>query len=49
MIARGLAGNASGALGPVVVDDRPGAGGNLGADLVAKCEPVAKGSGARAV
>lgn len=38
-IARVLAGAVKDSLGTVVVDNRPGAGGNLGADLVAKSPP----------
>jgi len=34
--ARALAERVQPVLGPVVIDNRPGAGGNLGADLVAK-------------
>ncbi len=37
--ARALADRVRDTLGPVVVDNRPGAGGNLGADLVAKAVP----------
>ena len=37
--ARALAEHVKGSLGPVVVDNRPGAGGNLGADAVAKSPP----------
>jgi len=39
VIARVLAEQAKAALGPVVVENKPGAGGNLGADLVAKSAP----------
>jgi tripartite-type tricarboxylate transporter receptor subunit TctC len=39
IVARALADKAKDALGPVVVENRPGAGGNLGADLVAKSAP----------
>jgi tripartite-type tricarboxylate transporter receptor subunit TctC len=38
-VARALAERVKDTLGPVVVDNRPGAGGNLGADLVAKSAP----------
>ena len=38
-MARALAERVQAALGPVVVDNRAGAGGNLGADLVAKAAP----------
>ncbi len=38
-IARVLAGAVKDSLGTVVVENRPGAGGNLGADLVAKSPP----------
>ena len=37
--ARSLADRVTGTLGTVVVENRPGAGGNLGADLVAKAAP----------
>jgi tripartite-type tricarboxylate transporter receptor subunit TctC len=37
--ARALAERVAGTLGPVVVENRPGAGGNLGVDLVAKAPP----------
>jgi tripartite-type tricarboxylate transporter receptor subunit TctC len=37
--ARALADKVKDGLGPVVVENRPGAGGNLGADLVAKAAP----------
>ena len=37
--ARALAERVAGALGPVIIDNKPGAGGNLGADLVAKAAP----------
>ena len=37
--ARALADKVRDTLGPVVVENRPGAGGNLGADLVAKSAP----------
>ncbi len=36
IVARALADRVNESLGPVVVENRPGAGGNLGADLVAK-------------
>ncbi len=39
VIARALAERVKDTLGTVVVDNRPGAGGNLGADLVAKSAP----------
>jgi tripartite-type tricarboxylate transporter receptor subunit TctC len=39
VIARALADRVKDTLGPVVVDNKPGAGGNLGADLVAKSAP----------
>ena len=38
-VARLLAAGVQGSLGVVVVDNKPGAGGNLGADLVAKAAP----------
>ena len=39
IVARALADQVKDSLGPVVVENRPGAGGNLGADLVAKAAP----------
>ncbi|MEY4751458.1 MAG: hypothetical protein RIQ60_3672 [Pseudomonadota bacterium] len=39
VIARALANQARDALGGIVVENKPGAGGNLGADLVAKAAP----------
>jgi len=39
VVARALAERAKDTLGSVVVENRPGAGGNLGADLVAKAAP----------
>ena len=39
IVARALADKVKDSLGPVVVENRPGAGGNLGADLVAKAAP----------
>ncbi|OYU92719.1 MAG: ABC transporter substrate-binding protein, partial [Burkholderiales bacterium PBB5] len=38
-VARSLAERVKDTLGTVVVDNKPGAGGNLGADLVAKAAP----------
>ena len=37
--ARALAERVKDSLGPVIIDNKPGAGGNLGADLVAKATP----------
>jgi tripartite-type tricarboxylate transporter receptor subunit TctC len=37
--ARVLAERVSGSLGPVIIDNKPGAGGNIGADAVAKAAP----------
>jgi tripartite-type tricarboxylate transporter receptor subunit TctC len=39
VLARALAERVKDTLGPVLVDNKPGAGGNLGADLVAKAAP----------
>lgn len=39
IVARALADKVKDTLGPVLVDNKPGAGGNLGADLVAKSAP----------
>ncbi len=39
IVARALADKVKDTLGPVVVENRPGAGGNVGADLVAKAAP----------
>ena len=39
IVARALADKVKDSLGPVVVENRPGAGGNRGADLVAKAAP----------
>ena len=39
IVARALADKVKDTLGPVIVENRPGAGGNLGADLVAKSAP----------
>ena len=39
IVARALADKVKDSLGPVLVENRPGAGGNLGADLVAKAAP----------
>ena len=39
IVARALADKTHDALGPVIVDNRPGAGGNLGADQAAKAPP----------
>jgi tripartite-type tricarboxylate transporter receptor subunit TctC len=42
VVARALAEKVKDTLGPVLVDNKPGAGGNLGADLVAKSVPDGK-------
>jgi tripartite-type tricarboxylate transporter receptor subunit TctC len=42
VVARALADKVKDTLGPVLVDNKPGAGGNLGADLVAKSAPDGK-------
>jgi tripartite-type tricarboxylate transporter receptor subunit TctC len=42
VVARALAEKVKDTLGPVLVDNKPGAGGNLGADLVAKSAPDGK-------
>ena len=39
IVARALAEKVKDSLGPVIVENKPGAGGNLGADLVAKAAP----------
>jgi tripartite-type tricarboxylate transporter receptor subunit TctC len=39
LVARSLAEKVRGSLGTVIVENKPGAGGNLGADLVAKSAP----------
>jgi tripartite-type tricarboxylate transporter receptor subunit TctC len=39
IVARTLADKVKDTLGPVIVENRPGAGGNLGADLIAKSAP----------
>jgi tripartite-type tricarboxylate transporter receptor subunit TctC len=39
LVARALADKVKDSLGPVLVENRPGAGGNLGMDLVAKAAP----------
>ena len=47
--ARVLAEKVKDSLGPVIVDNKPGAGGNLGVDLVAKAAPDGKTLGIAAV
>jgi tripartite-type tricarboxylate transporter receptor subunit TctC len=47
--ARVLAEKVKDSLGPVIVDNKPGAGGNLGVDLVAKAAPDGKTVGIAAV
>jgi tripartite-type tricarboxylate transporter receptor subunit TctC len=47
--ARVLADKVKDSLGPVIVDNKPGAGGNLGVDLVAKAAPDGKTVGIAAV
>jgi tripartite-type tricarboxylate transporter receptor subunit TctC len=42
VVARALADKVRDTLGPVIVDNKPGAGGNLGADFVAKSAPDGK-------
>jgi len=41
VMARALADKVKDSLGTVVVENRPGAGGNIGADVVAKRHPTA--------
>jgi tripartite-type tricarboxylate transporter receptor subunit TctC len=47
--ARALAEQVKGSLGTVIIDNKPGAGGNLGADLVAKAPPDGSTIGIAAV